>query len=284
MHDTTEQPLIKKPDFEGFDELIKEPLEKHDLKSLTRIQGLFSDDDTFNTNPFSYLIKRLAGKNFTEYKAKEHWRNIIVHKKDMESKLNRIIRIQTATVDYFSIISEMEYTAFVTNGQSQRESKGGEEWIDKIYSPNYLTEKLRDEILRSKRYNHALSLIMLCIDDLQTIVREDSPDHGDKLVRFSIKVIKKTIRTVDIIARYSDDLFLIILPNTNKREAIELAERIRENVNKRAERSPEIGRVISITLSVTQCGSDDKSFDITKRMESILEGGRQQEKNKVYCL
>jgi diguanylate cyclase (GGDEF)-like protein len=284
MHDTTDLPLKKESLFEGFDELIKEPLEKEDQKSLHKIEGLFSESDSFRANPFSFLIKRLSGKSFTEYKAREHWRNIIAHKKDMESKLNRIIRIQTAAVDYFSIISEMDYSAFVNNGQSQRDPKGGDEWFERIYSPNFYTEKLREEISRAKRYSHALSLIMLGIDDIDAMVKENSLEYGDKVVKFIIKVVKKTVRTVDIIARYSGERYLIILPNTNKREAIELAERLRENVNTRGERSPEINREISITLSVTQCGPDDKSIDITKRMESVLEGGRQQQQNKVYSL
>jgi diguanylate cyclase (GGDEF)-like protein len=274
--------------FEGFDELIRQPLEKSDPKSFNVIKGLFIEGAPFRNNPFSFLIQRIAGKPFNEYKAREHWRNIMTHKKDMESKLGRVIRVQTAAVDYFTIISEMDYLTFASQttreSEPARESKPREEWIERVYAPSFYVEKLKEELSRAKRYSHALSLIMFDVDEFHLVNEQHSYEFGDKILTFIIKVIKKTIRNVDIIARFSGDRFLIILPNTNKREAVELAERIRVNVFKRTERNPELKKGITATLSVTQCGADDSSTDVTGRMEAVLLAGKKQERNKVYAL
>jgi diguanylate cyclase (GGDEF)-like protein len=275
--------------FGGFDEFIRQPLESVDSKSFIAIKNLFPEGKTPGNNPFSFLIKRIAGKSLTEYKAREHWRNILLHKKEMETKLRRVIRVQTAAVDYFSIINEMEYTVFIKSMAVQNESKSGvgttgKEWQDNINSLDYYSEKLKDEMARSKRYNHSLSLIMFQIDNFTTFSSAESSAAIESIVTFIVKVIKKTIRNVDILARYSEERFLIILPNTNKREATELAERIRENVATRSKRSPDITKGITLTLSVAQSSNTDKSTELTKHLESILVSGMKQQNDKVYSL
>lgn len=273
--------------FPGFRELIQEPLESADPVSFGNIKRLFLDGEPFQNNPFSFLIKKIGGRTFNDYKAKDHWQNIVKHKRDMEEKLGRVIRIQTAAMDYFSIISSMDYHTFLNRTSQEiepvRTAKFKEEWIDRIYAPTYYIEKLKEEMLRAKRYNHALSIIMLDIDELNKINREHSYELGDRVLALTLKIVGNTIRTVDIIARYSGDRFLIILPNTNKREAFELAERIRKNVFTRTKRIPELPKGITITLSVGQCDSDEKSIDLTKRVEKELQNGKQKKRDAVYC-
>lgn len=271
--------------FEGFKELIEIPLEK-DPRSLDLIKRIFIESRSSQPNPYGVLLQKLTGKMFANREAIIHWRHIIENKKGMEHKLERTVGIQTAAVDYFTQQNSADEILFrnIDKPAGPVETKTDAEWIERTYTPGYNLEKLKEEILRSKRYKHALSAIMLDIDEFRKINDQLSHKMGDQVLTILVKIIKKTIRTVDILSRYSGDRFMLILPNTNKREAMELAERLRNNVQERTKRMEGLSAGVTITLSVGQCTRDDTSTDFLKRLESTLFEGKKRGRNKVYAL
>jgi diguanylate cyclase (GGDEF)-like protein len=268
--------------FEGFKELIQKPLEQSDCQSFELVKKLCSEKDSAE-HPFSTIIQKLTGKQLSNRDAMVRWRHILENKASLENTLARRVGIQSAAFDYFEQqnFPESLFTT-VEQKKSGQISKHDEEWIEKIHSPGFYLEKLKEEILRAKRYNHALSSIMLEIDDFNKIIESNDAKFSDKIITLIIKIIKKTIRTVDIISRYSGERFLLILPNTNKREALELAERLRHNVNERTKRIEGFPTGASITLSVCQCLKEDSSVEFLKRLENTLEKGKNQSRNSVY--
>ncbi|MCL2689582.1 MAG: GGDEF domain-containing protein [Chitinispirillia bacterium] len=149
-------------------------------------------------------------------------------------------------------------------------------------SSEELFEKLKEEILRSRRYKHALSAILLDVDEFHKINEAYSYQTGDRVIAAVLKIIQKTIRGVDILTRRSIDRFLIILPNTNRREAVELAERLRENVQKRTELMKDLPAGVTVTLSAGQSYTDVNSLDFMRRLESALAEGKKRQRNKTY--
>jgi diguanylate cyclase (GGDEF)-like protein len=89
---------------------------------------------------------------------------------------------------------------------------------------------------------------------------------------------------VDILTRYSGDQFLVILPNTNKRESMELAERLRQNVCERTKRIHGLDSGVTVTLSVGQTTGASSSTEFMKQLENILTEGKKKQRNKVYAL
>ncbi|MFW6254461.1 MAG: GGDEF domain-containing protein, partial [Chitinivibrionales bacterium] len=144
-------------------------------------------------------------------------------------------------------------------------------------------QTLQDEISRARRYNHALSALLLEVDEFHRINEELSRKTGDEILSVVVKIVTKSIRTVDKLARFSGDQFLIILPNTNQREAFELAERIRQNIYKRTARMHNLPRGITVTLSVRQYGGDEKASGLISDLERILRIGKQRGRDSVYA-
>jgi len=156
-----------------------------------------------------------------------------------------------------------------------------EELFEGFTDYNYI-EKLKEEMLRSRRYKHALSAVLLDVDEFHKVNEAFSYQTGDRILSVIVKIIKKTIRNVDILTRYYGDRFLIILPNTNRREAFELAERLRENVEKRTALIKELPASITITLSAGQSDAEISSSDFMRRLENTLVEGKKRQKNKIY--
>jgi diguanylate cyclase (GGDEF)-like protein len=272
--------------FEGFKQYVQVPLETSDQKSFDYIKSLFLDISGVPTDPFRFLIQKLTGKTFIGREAKEHWQRVLSHKEDMGAKLGRRVSIGVSALDYFDAIGNPKTSKFQTIPLNElsplSEGINREEWINRLYAPGYHVEKLKEEMLRANRYKHALSSILLDIDGFHKINQDFSFKVGDEILTVIVKIIKKTIRVVDILTRYSGDRFLIILPNTNKREAAELAERLRQNIMDRTKRIKSLPTGVTVTLSVEQSSKEDKSTEFMKSLEYTLDEGKKKERNTVY--
>ena len=91
---------------------------------------------------------------------------------------------------------------------------------------------LENEIKRSSRYNHEMTLLMMDIDNFKSI--NDTYGHpvGDQVLREIANCIQQTVRKIDIASRYGGEEFTVILPETCINDAKIIAERIRKNISK----------------------------------------------------
>lgn len=100
--------------------------------------------------------------------------------------------------------------------------------LTNIYNHRYFQDKLDEEIVRADRYNHYLSLIILDIDYFKRF--NDSYGHieGDHILVEIAKILTKATRKSDTLARYGGEEFVIIMPETNEKDSLRIAERIRK--------------------------------------------------------
>jgi diguanylate cyclase (GGDEF)-like protein len=91
-------------------------------------------------------------------------------------------------------------------------------------------DKLVYEIARAQRYNYALSLLMIDIDDFKQYNDKFGHSVGDEHLKVVSDLIVKCVRLPDMVARIGGEEFTVILPHTSKKGGINLAERIRESV------------------------------------------------------
>jgi|LDZT01.1.fsa_nt_gi diguanylate cyclase (GGDEF)-like protein/PAS domain S-box-containing protein len=90
-----------------------------------------------------------------------------------------------------------------------------------------------DEVNRAKRYQRDLSLLMIDIDWFKKYNDFHGHTNGDNILRQLVKLINKESRETDRLYRYGGEEFVIILPETEKLEAVEFANRLREKVEKK---------------------------------------------------
>jgi diguanylate cyclase (GGDEF)-like protein len=90
--------------------------------------------------------------------------------------------------------------------------------------------RLETEIKKSFRSKKAIAFLMVDIDHFKIV--NDSYGHsvGDQVLKNLVNTCQLEIREVDIIGRVGGEEFLIGLPETTRKEALEVAERLREHV------------------------------------------------------
>ncbi len=104
--------------------------------------------------------------------------------------------------------------------------------LTKLFNTRYLNRSLESEIQRSARYSTSVSLIFMDLDHFKDV--NDVHGHliGSKLLAEIGQLLMKQLRTLDVVARYGGDEFVILLPQTELRGAMVIAERIRERIEK----------------------------------------------------
>lgn len=125
-----------------------------------------------------------------------------------------------------------------------------------LYNRHKLNETLGAEVERGHRYGRPLSVIMIDLDDLKGINDRFGHPKGDEVLVEVARGIKQQIRRVDIATRYGGDEFLVLLPEADKDEAHQVADRISEAIESIGS---EGDRSVSASIGIAQLQQDTKS-------------------------
>lgn len=115
----------------------------------------------------------------------------------------------------------------------------------------YFDQRLSEEIAQSKRYRLSLSLLLIDVDHFKRVNDTYGHQIGDEVLKNLSTVIVEMVRESDIVVRYGGEEIAIIAPKTNKAEAILLAERLRNIVQKSPLASIDARQeIVQITISI----------------------------------
>jgi diguanylate cyclase (GGDEF)-like protein len=120
--------------------------------------------------------------------------------------------------------------------------------LTQIHNQRYLVEFVDRELSRSARHHRPLALILFDIDWFKTINDELGHLGGDFTLRELSNCVRRTVRREDLFARYGGEEFALVLVETPLEGAVEVAERIRQSVEKHAFRFED--KPISLTVSL----------------------------------
>jgi len=104
-----------------------------------------------------------------------------------------------------------------------------------LYTHRAFQERLREEVARANRYSQPMSLLIADIDQFATINYDLGYQVGDEILRKIATILLEDespdrVRSSDIVARYSGEEFVLLLPETSKPGALTKAARLRDAV------------------------------------------------------
>lgn len=144
-----------------------------------------------------------------------------------------------------------------------------------------LDDVFEREIARSERRHTPLCVAMLDLDDFKRL--NDTHGHlaGDEALVHLVRVIKETLRTMDVIARFGGEEFLILLPETPIEEAAQTVTRIQRELTKSIFMHNKERLVITFSAGVALRGINEVQASIVKRADDAMYKAKRAGKNRV---
>jgi len=155
--------------------------------------------------------------------------------------------------------------------------------LTQVYNFRYLKSALRRELDRAARFHEAFSILMLDVDNLKAYNERFGHLRGSTVLKQLAYVIKMTARSIDFVAKYGGDEFLLILPHTPKEGALVLAERVRMAVA--CQPFPEVpSGEITCSIGVSTYPENGQSVGgIIESADNALYAAKHGGKNRVMC-
>lgn len=155
--------------------------------------------------------------------------------------------------------------------------------LTQIHNGRYLNEFLAREVVRSQRHNRPLSVLALDIDKFKSL--NDSLGHlcGDFALREMANVIRGAVRQEDLFARCGGEEFVVVLVETTREGAVQVAERLREAVEQhefRFESTP-IKITVSIGVATTSGDASVTPTALRKAADEKLYEAKRTGRNRV---
>jgi len=160
------------------------------------------------------------------------------------------------------------------------------DFLTELWNHGHFQFLLQSEMEKAKATKIPLSLIMLDIDDFK--IYNDTLGHqaGDNILKDLASLIKNQSRTMDYVCRYGGEEFTIILPQTDKEEAFQIAERLRLDIEKHAFLHEEIlpNKKLTVSIGVSSFPKDGGSpSDLIRASDKTLYQAKNKGKNSTCC-
>ncbi len=157
------------------------------------------------------------------------------------------------------------------------------DYLTGLFNRRHLVDEAEREVERSLRYGHSLAVMMIDIDHFKTV--NDTWGHavGDLVLQRVSLVIRELLRNVDLFGRTGGEEFTVILIETDRAGAIDVAERLRGMVAQ-AEIPTGDGSVVGVTISLGVTELKGRQLGFTALMneaDQALYRAKQLGRNKV---
>ncbi len=155
-----------------------------------------------------------------------------------------------------------------------------------LYNRRELHRFLDYELIKSKRYNHPFSLLLMDIDHFKEINDHYGHRTGDEILHQVAQVLIQCTRGCDLPSRYGGDEFIIVMPETPAGQAWYGAERLRKAVEKLAVMVGNGAARLAVTIStgIAEFPADALTAEaLIDLADKALYNAKHAGCNKVVC-
>ena len=154
-----------------------------------------------------------------------------------------------------------------------------------LYNRRAYYEISHKEFQRLLRHNRTLSVIVFDIDHFKQINDTYGHDAGDNVLKSVAAIVKGVIREYDYAFRMGGDEFLVLLPETNEKQALFLAERIRKRIANKKFIEKDHTFTITSSFGLSEYNKIERGIEpIVKRADKALYHVKESGRNSVKAL
>lgn len=242
----------------------------------TALSGNISDGTDADNTPLEIRKRLISGKDGALYGV------LIGGWQSHDNMAPAALPIFAHLSDYLSLVLKTmiaEETVFGLKRQQQYLSS-----IDAatgLYNLEFFMGFLQQQLLFSSRQKLPIGLALVDIDNFSLICQKQGQDYGNAALQSISQKLSSTIRSSDLIARYSTDQLVIILPNTDSSGLAIIGEKLRQAVEELQIADPN-GKSITASVGMASFNLEDITPETILRDAKVaLSKAKNEGKNKV---
>jgi diguanylate cyclase (GGDEF)-like protein len=194
--------------------------------------GLLLDSQKGSEPDYQALALAVADMSVSAEEARRSFEALSQHQAQLGQALGREVGLKAAALDLLENVerslkleeSVQQPTYFQLEQMAYRDQLTG------LRNFRFFKDRFHEEVQRAKRYRHQLSLLMLDIDYFKKFNDTHGHQAGNVALRHLATLLAESARETDFVARYGGEEFALVLTETTKRMALELAERLCHNI------------------------------------------------------
>ena len=155
-----------------------------------------------------------------------------------------------------------------------------------LFNRRYLQQILPMEIKRARRFSRSVSVLMADIDYFKKYNDRYGHLEGDKILREFGRLLRENLREVDIVIRFGGEEFLVLLPNTDRRQAYQVAEKLLELIRQHpfANRQNQPKGTFTASVGISAYPEDARSGeDLVDHADVALYGAKGQGRDRIIA-
>jgi diguanylate cyclase (GGDEF)-like protein len=155
-----------------------------------------------------------------------------------------------------------------------------------LYNHRYFHEMLANELLKSQRFEHPVSVLLVDVDHFKKINDSYGHPQGDAVLKGISHILRKMTRAYDAPARYGGEEFAVVLPHADQGHAFHVAERVRKAVRSHTfpGRTPRETLKVTVSIGVASSPANAKTkAELIDRADQALYLAKSEGRNRV-CL
>ncbi|EOU1990830.1 GGDEF domain-containing protein [Clostridium perfringens] len=216
----------------------------------------------------------------------------------LEYNKNHVFLVIASPIEFNENKYVVEILKDITNNGSIVEGSGEDDYLDLtmkkmgenlikdyltgVYNKRYIDQRFSKEAHRNLKESIPTTVIMTDIDYFKKV--NDTYGHlvGDKILRDFAKVLNNNIReNSDWIGRYGGEEFIIVLNNTNLKNGVKVAEKLRKIIEKMSFDYGDLSLKITSSFGVCEISEKQDPFDTIKNADEKLYMAKMTGRNKT---
>ncbi len=181
---------------------------------------------------YATRLRQLLRVDMDESAARDLWRAVTAHRRQLTARLGRDVGQRVALFDYVTNMSPAVPDPQIVAGSALQamERRAVADPLTDLFNRAYFETALRREIERCRRTGGSSALLLIDLDRFKQVNDTFGHRAGDDVLRRVGRIVQHEVRAVDIPCRYGGDELAALLTDTDATTATRVAERIRAMV------------------------------------------------------
>lgn len=146
-----------------------------------------------------------------------------------------------------------------------------------------MVEAFEREFNRAERADTPVSVAILDVDHFKKLNDGLGHEAGDKALMHLVRVTRQTLRPTDVLARYGGEEFVIILPETDVEEGIQVMQRVQRDLTKNIFLHDNQKVLITFSAGVAQRLPKEDQEDVIRRADEAMYRAKHAGRNRVFA-